>query len=495
MHKVDQFYLLLFSFLIGLSGSSCTREEFTTDPAAQLRFELDTLTFDTVFTTIGSATRSFKIYNPGKKSIEINSIEIPSGLSSDFRLNADGLPGPLVRGIEIGPEDSVYVFCEVKVNPFDPLEISPFIKTDSIIISYNNNRNVVQLIAWGQNANYIPSKLNKGMVSFIDLQGSKLIWDDLKPYIVYGIVYIDNGELEIAAGSKIHFWGGLTKATNAQGETFFYNDGRLIIGPGARLVVRGTKNDPVIFQGVRLEEFFRDIPGQWSGIFIDQMSRGNVIDYAEIKNNLIGVYADSTSQLTISNTIISNNSLYGIYSRSSALVLDNSLLYNQGSSALYVSTGGQVECNYTDFVSLGNTEPSVYISNAECIDFPFCEIIYTLDLDAKFTNCIITGSNQDEFWYLKDDKARFNLVMKNTIFRSDELISLDPQFEVSYTIDCINQPNLNRLFVDAFRYDFHPDTLSILEGAAVPIVRINTDLDGNLRDPGKPDIGCYEYQY
>ena len=60
---------LLFGFLVTITTTlglvGCFQDEFelTTDPNAALEFSLDTLRFDTVFTELGSATRSFKIYN------------------------------------------------------------------------------------------------------------------------------------------------------------------------------------------------------------------------------------------------------------------------------------------------------------------------------------------------------------------------------------------------------------------------------------------------
>ena len=36
--------------------------------------------------------------------------------------------------------------------------------------------------------------------------------------------------------------------------------------------------------------------------------------------------------------------------------------------------------------------------------------------------------------------------------------------------------------------------MSIAEEMAIPLSGITTDLDGNMRDPFAPDIGCYEFQ-
>ncbi|MBK9108363.1 MAG: right-handed parallel beta-helix repeat-containing protein [Saprospiraceae bacterium] len=479
-------------FLLLLSSYGCHKESFTSNPVDKIRIEPDTLRFDTVFTTIGSATRFLKIYNPNKDFIKIDRISILSGNASDFRLNVDGIAKQTVENVEIGPHDSIYLFCDVTVDPDEPLEASPFIKHDSILVEYNGNQELVHLIAWGQNANYYPQKSNKGQVSVIDLQGGSLIWNDPKPYILYGIVVIENGVLKIESGTQIHAWGGLTKAEDSDGNVFFYNDGRLIIGSSARIEVIGTKEKPVIFQGVRLEPGFKDIPGQWGGIFIDAESKGNILEFAVIKNNLIGIYIDSLAELKIANTRIYNNSQYGILSSSAKLVIQNCLLYHQGQSSLFVTIGGEIECNYSTFANLGNSEPAVYLSNAQCIDFPFCGIVYKHPLVANFSNCIITGSDEDELWLVEDNFVSFSPAFQNCLYRIKELLTPFPNFESKYTQNCMNYKSLQQLFVDFTKGDFHLDSLSVANGKAIPIPTLLLDLDCKPRDGQLPDLGCFE---
>lgn len=483
--------LFAFGFFIAIS---CHNEEFTFDPNSHLRLEEDTITFDTVFSTIGSATRSIKIYNPNNKSIRIDRAYIQNGKLSDFKINLDGISGSAVENVEIRAGDSIYLFCEVTVRPNDPVEISPFIKTDSLFFEYNGTKQKLVLLAWGQNANYFPSKLNRGMVSIIDLQGSTVIWDDPRPYIIYGIVYFENGKLLIPAGTNVHVWGGLTKATDSNGNTFFYNDGRIIIGPNASIQVLGTKGKPVIFQGVRLESNFQNTPGQWSGIFLEKNSINNEFNYAVIKNNLIGLYTDSLSECTLSQTKIFNNSLYGLYSSTSTIRLINCLFYNQGSSSIYINTGGTYEVTYCTIVNFGNSEPGVYLSNARCIDFPFCTVIHESKLKSNFYNTVITGSDDDELWMAEKKSSPFEIQFQNCLFRIKDLTKEFSNFISLYTKDCIEYNYLNSLFKDLSSDDFHPDTLSVLEQKALPINGIQFDIEDHPRDVLRPDIGCYEYK-
>ena len=62
-----------------------------------LSFSVDTVVFDTVFTTVGSTTKQFKIYNPSSKSIQIDEIELMGGEQSPFRLNVDGIQGTFLE--------------------------------------------------------------------------------------------------------------------------------------------------------------------------------------------------------------------------------------------------------------------------------------------------------------------------------------------------------------------------------------------------------------
>ena len=52
---------------------SCQKDDYADSDTEKINYTTDTLFFDTVFTTIGSSTRRFKIKNPNKKPIIISS--------------------------------------------------------------------------------------------------------------------------------------------------------------------------------------------------------------------------------------------------------------------------------------------------------------------------------------------------------------------------------------------------------------------------------------
>lgn len=483
--------------IILTAGTGCLKDpEFGSGGLAV--FSSDTLTFDTVFTTLGSTTLFVRMYNPDQEGLELDRVYLAGGSNSHFRLNLDGKPGRDFEKVRIGPKDSIYLFCEVTVNPNDPLDNSPFIILDSVIVEKGNKKTKLILEAFGQNAHYFPSKANRRQVASLDLQGGTLTWENDKPYVVYGVVYLDNGVLQVNAGCRIHFFGGLASFKDANGQTVFYNDGRLIIGSKASLRVLGTAEARVLIAGARLEQQYKTVPGQWSGIAIDQYSTGNEIRYADIRNGLEGISLDSLSSCTISNCIFSHQSFSGIHARAAQLEVYNSLFYDQGLSSLIVQNGGGLKAFFNTFANLGNDEPAVLLSNYICEDPPFCLDIRRNSLKATLANCIISGSSSDEFWIQPLDTAQFpfDLKLDHCLLKVRELVwpANFPDFESRFTESCLFHNSLDRLFRDLTKNDFRLDSLSVAEKRARPLPGFEFDLLNFRRDPQTPDQGCFEYE-
>src|SRR5688572_11123822 len=99
---------LLLPIAVVLFFFSCRKESFTSSKEAQLITSIDSLHFDTVFTTTGSVSQFLKIINPNKEGIKIASVRLGSGSSSPFRINVDGITGPEVNNAEVLGEDSIY---------------------------------------------------------------------------------------------------------------------------------------------------------------------------------------------------------------------------------------------------------------------------------------------------------------------------------------------------------------------------------------------------
>ena len=172
---------------------ACRKESFTTSAEAKLQTSVDTLHFDTVFTTASSVSQFIKIINGNNKGIKVNAVRLAGGASSPFKINVDGIAGPQVNGIDILANDSVYIYVSVSVNP--TVQALPFIVRDSIEINYNGNTKWVQLDAFGQNAHFFRNRKIT----------SNEIWNNDLPYVILDKLVVDTpATLTINKGCKIY---------------------------------------------------------------------------------------------------------------------------------------------------------------------------------------------------------------------------------------------------------------------------------------------------
>src|SRR6476620_7298831 len=158
---------------------SCKKDSFISSTDARLAVSADTLNFDTVFTTAGSVTQRFKIYNLNDQKLLVSKIKLMGGPSSSFKINVDGVAAPEVNNLEIAANDSLYVFVQVNIDP--AAGNLPFLISDSILINYNDHDKFVQLQAYGQNANFLRKTKITGNVT----------WTNDLPYVILGGLVID----------------------------------------------------------------------------------------------------------------------------------------------------------------------------------------------------------------------------------------------------------------------------------------------------------------
>jgi hypothetical protein len=462
-------YLLVIVIFSGFYA--CERLDILTDPDAKLRFSTDTVYFDTIFTTIGSTTRQLRVYNHYDQPIKISSINLAGGQESVFRLNIDGIPENSASDIEIPSRDSIYVFVEVTLDPNNADSL--LLIQDSIVFITNGNIQDVDLVAWGQDVHLINSEI---------LQTQTWIGD--KPYLVINSMLVDTNEvLTIEEGVKIHF----------------HRDSRLFVA--GTLIVNGTKDNPVTFQGDRLEQLYKDIPGQWDGLWLLPGSHDNRINYAVIKNGIIGIESDTLASiafptLDISNSIILNMSSVGILGLGTTIKASNCVIGKCGQFALALLIGGSYEfyhCTIANYwggyesVSRGN--PSVALNN------------YYKDINgnyqvrpiekAFFGNCIIYGSRDSEFEIDSFPNTVLNYQLDHCITKIDpEKFNLNDQTRFKTIFN-----NEDPKFVSYEKDDYQLDTLSAAKdrGLVDYALLYSFDLLGKSRlaDAG-PDIGAYE---
>src|SRR5258705_5918684 len=99
---------LLWFFASGIF-ISCKKDSFITSANAFISISADTLHFDTVFTSAGSVTQSFKIFNLNDQKLRIGKIELGGGTTSAFRMNMNSAAGSSFSNIDIVANDSIYV--------------------------------------------------------------------------------------------------------------------------------------------------------------------------------------------------------------------------------------------------------------------------------------------------------------------------------------------------------------------------------------------------
>ena len=473
---------------------ACDDESIIADSNAQLEFSLDTLRFDTVFTEIGSATRSFRIINPHSERIVISAIELGGETTNQFRLNIDGIPTSSATDVTILPNDSLWVFVEVTVNPDLPLSSSPFIIEEQVFFLTNGNEQVVQLEAFGQNANYLPSRFSAGEFSVLSCRNDSLRFDDPKPYVIFGVLLIDSCNLVLPPGTEIFVHGGLARTD----EDVIFNDGLLAITGNASLSSQGSIDQPVIITGDRLETAFEDVPGQWAGIRFLEGSTGNRLVNTKISNSLIGVRADSATVVSLENVDIRNTSGPGIVGIHSTMSGENVLVADNGSFSGLFQFGGNYSFSHSTFANFQGQSSALRLDNFLCIGGDCNNGVLANRLSANFTNCIFFGGDDDEIELIDifegEQPSQFEYQLTNCIVAVDDLINPDqfPDF-FDNCDNCINATRDDAVFMDEDLGDFRLDTMSIAIEQAIPLVTVPLDIEGNVRDVSTPDIGCYEF--
>ncbi|OFX18649.1 MAG: hypothetical protein A2041_04775 [Bacteroidetes bacterium GWA2_31_9b] len=461
------FFKLLVPVLLIYLTFSCEKDEFYTSSNAKLKFSNDTVLFDTVFTTIGSATKQLIVKNPYKNSIRISSIYLAGGESSPYRLNIDGYSGIKLNNIELRSKDSLYIFIEVTIDPTN--QNLPMVVKDSIVFSFNNNIQDVNLVSWGQDVHILNSQIIQTET-----------WINDKPYLIYNYLFIDTAStLTIEAGVKLHF----------------HNQSRMYVA--GTMISNGTFESPVIFTGDRLEEMYNDIPGQWDGIWLLPGSKDNVINFSEIRNAIIGIQVDTLANtdnptLLLSNSKIENMTSTGVYAQGTTIEAYNTVIANCGQFATALTLGGSYEFNHCTFANYwgysSRTTPSILINNYY-IDIYGNTQIRSLS-KAYFGNCIIYGNKESEIFLDKNSAGEFNYAFDYS------LIKIEPTINTGNTENYINiLKNVDPKFNDPYNNDYELDTLSPAKDFGKIQIGLSFPLDiylNNRTIDNGPDIGAFE---
>jgi hypothetical protein len=483
-------FVVLFALIIVIS---CETDDIKTDSSVKLTFSSASIKFDTVFTTIGSATKKCIIYNNYNQSIVISSIKIAGGAASPFRFNADGRLGPEVDNIRIEANDSAYIFIEVNVDPTN--QNAPLLIEDSLILIINNNQQHLKLSAYGQDIHLLQDSILKTQTWIAD-----------KPYIIADAVLVDSSAtLTIEAGATIYFhrngWFGI--------------DGRLI--------VNGTKDKPVVFRGDRLDKsnyappvLYDKIPGQWSEIRFSNSSSGNKLNYAEIRNGKFGIVTgilnkEGQAELELSNCKIYNHSMVALFSIKSKIKAWNCIFANSGWSAFMCVQGGEYEfyhCTFANYPSFGQAAGyAAFIANYATepdttTDNPNDKKYYYSDLKkAYFGNCILFGDLPNEVILDSAKNYAFEYTFDHSLIKEKEKERLNLANALRYIkvkVSDKDEPGFSKLDKTNFIYNFELTRTSIAreQGSLDIAKQYPTDYNGNSRIADEnPDFGAFEYVF
>ncbi|WP_347174081.1 hypothetical protein [Polaribacter uvawellassae] len=497
----------IFTFLICIlliSVSSC-RKDFDTIPSfGKLTFSKDTVFLDTVFTNIGSSTYNLKVYNKSNNAITIPSISLENGNASNYRISVDGIPAKDFKNIDILAKDSLFIFVETTI---DYASVSNPLYTDKIIFDTGNNQQDVDLVTLVQDAIFMyPGKDPISMkIDSLSLDGkpttikgrfltdAELTFTNTKPYVIYGYAAVPaNKTAIIEAGAKL----------------YFHNNSGIIVDTKGSLKVNGTINNEVVFEGDRLEHRFNDVPGQWGTIWMRAGSKENEINYAIIKNGIIGILVDSlgsnTPTLSIKNSQIYNNSNFGILGRETNIKGENLVIGNTGQSALACTIGGTYNFTHSTFAnywSNGTRQlPAVLVNNFfTYVDANNQEITETRDLHAaNFTNCIIAGNNNIEFVLDKVSGSLFNYSVQNNMIQFndiDNIFASNAELDFNDTSHYLNNiingtVHFQNSLINQFNIGQNNSGINKALNSASQLIPL--DILGTNRT-SSPDIGAYQH--
>ena len=477
--------LFLYSVLAAAFGlSACTdNDSFTTSSSAQLVFSADTVSLDTVFSTVPTSTHTFWVFNQNGDGLRLRQVRLQRGNQSGYRVNVDGsyldnTIGSKVNDLEIRKGDSIRVFVEL-TSPTNH-EDTPQLVEDNLIFTLESGvEQKVCLRAYSWDAL---------LVNDLHIKADTTI-STAKPIVVRGGITVDSMQtLTIAAPATLYFHDGA---------------GMDVYG---RLVVQGNPDKNVVMRGDRTDRMFTYLPydrvsGQWKGVRLYSSSTANHIDYADIHSSTYGILVDSAAydsvqpRLTLNHSTIHNCKGPGLQAVNAYVNLFNSQLTNTLGDcvAIYGGAAQLVYCTLGQFYPFsGDRGAALRFTNfsPDKGDVPLHKIVCYNTLATGYDNDVIMGE-------VKDSTLAYNYYFSNCLLRTPPVtdsLQLKNHFQDVLFEEPKDSVNGKMHFLtideDNMYYDFRLDSLSTARGKATPLEGFGDDRNGHPRS-GTPDIGCY----
>lgn len=462
-------YLFILSLSVLVIQACSEDDDFSSDKSLSLSFSANKISFDTIFTTIGSATKQFKIYNKNNKSLVIESIELMNAGTSGFRINIDGEKGTKLNNVEILKKDSLFGFIEVTINPSD--SSSPVVIKDSIKFITNGNIQYLLLEAIGQDV-YIWK--NKVISKDTTLTNQK-------PFLIYDSLTVKkNITLTIGEGTKF----------------FMKNNTRLYIH--GKLLANGTVDNPILFRGDRLDKIEGDIPydnvpGQWNGIYFYPESYDNFLNNVHIRNAIRGMTFYASNQdikkAALTNVMVHKTTDYGILTTNSNIEAKNCLFTNSKGAALKIIGGkySLIHCTIANYFRWSTRQSeALVLSNISDIGKP------TPLEECNIINSIIYGSSSNEISLEVDASNAFNYQFINCLIKAPESNQLNTSNSIFNKNPLFKDLNYNYIY--SYNFELQRESPAINMASKEYSFLIPYDLKGRSRLlDSNPDIGCYEW--
>lgn len=465
------YYKLLIATFIFLAFACKTPEELIKTGNFPLKFDRDTIVFDTIFTNQASITKRLKVINTSPNAMVIRSIRLAGMTSSTYSLIINGLKANQSDNLTLRGKDSITILVTALL---DKKNISlPFLVTDSIIFDNANSEQKIILTAWGRDATYY-----RGDTIF-----TNTTWDSTTAKFIYKTITIAQGvTLTIQKGTKIY-------ATKDNG-----------IDVNGTLHVLGDsgKRDKVTFGGPRLDYEWRNRPGQWRGIVFNAGSVNNIINWAEISNAETAIQLGKSDEISaailkITNTAIRNMSNAGILSYGADITSWNCLIANFANYGLACYLGG-IQKHYNNTIA---SSESTFIRNLTAVLFTDGTSnlgIKANPIQLEFINNIVWGSELNEFNIITQNQANWvNSIIDYNIIRSNDKKIVTPNNLIyNFTVQDLNSKNKALGFKNYTTNLYEIDSTSVAKGKGLKLNIFNNALNNKLREP-EFDIGCYQH--
>jgi len=482
LQKVQQRSMIYILMILFIGFSACNDTLYSTNPKYLLSYSTDMLSFDTVFSTIGSATSKVMIYNRNNVALKISHLGIGGGKNSPFKINVDGSISTdnQFTDIEIRAKDSLYILVAVTVDPTN--SDSPVLIEDSLVLQTNGINQKIKLQAIGQNVKIFR---NKNILNDTTLTSEK-------PFLIYGNLAIDSAKtLTIMPGCKF----------------YFHNNANLMIY--GNLKAEGTADKPISMRGDRLDEInfstpipYNSVAGQWGGLYLLSKFGNHVLHHVNMNSGYVGIYFSNedrsiTPTLEIADCRIQNFLTYDLFVKNGNVQASNTEISNSSSYSVYLSGGKHtfIQSTIANYFDNSNIQPTSRDGTPAVMIMNFNRVA---PMETVFRNCIISGDLANEFSLASQDLEQYNGIFDHCYIRKPNSLAL-----LQFTNIRWSQKN-DTIFKSTsynseknINFNFVPDSVSPARGLADPTVatQFPIDLNGNNRlTDGAPDAGAYEWE-